>query len=171
MALKLGKKQNKIKRVVKKTAQPSSAPVHQHRAESSDFNLPSGRYFEGVGRRKVAVARVRLYESEGDSLVNNQLVTEYFSAIQGINKLYTKPFVVTNTVGKFAITAQISGSGISAQLDALIHGISRALVEHDPENRALLKQASLLSRDPRMKETRKPGRGGKARRKRQSPKR
>jgi len=96
---------------------------------------------------------------------------DYFASIANAANYYTKPFDLTGTKGKFAVTVTVKGSGISAQLDAMIHGISRALVEYSGDYRALLKKSSLLTRDDRMKETRKIGNGGKARRKRQSPKR
>ncbi len=171
MALKLGKKQNRVKKIIKKANQTSSRPVGADNAANPNLNLPKGRFTEGVGRRKVAIARVRLYESKGDFIVNDQLVTDYFAGVMNVAKIYNQPFVVTNTKDKFAVSVKVNGSGLTAQLEAMVHGIARALVEYDPENRPLLKQAGLLTRDPRMKETRKPGRGGKARRKRQSPKR
>lgn len=171
MALKLGKKQNRVKKIIKKASQTNVRAAGADSAVNSNLNLPTGRFTEGLGRRKVAIARVRLYESKGDFVVNGQLVTDYFAGVMNVVKLYNQPFEITNTKDKFAVTVKVSGSGLPAQLEAMVHGIARALVEYDPENRPLLKQAGLLTRDPRMKETRKPGRGGKARRKRQSPKR
>lgn len=135
------------------------------------LKYPEGEYVEGIGRRKVATARVRIYKSSGDYIVNNTLVSEYFADIPLAEKLYQEPFVLTKTQGDFSVTAVISGSGKSAQLGALTHGLSRALEKFNPEFRPFLKESGLLSRDDRMKETRKPGKGGKARRKRQSPKR
>lgn len=174
MALKLSKKQNKAQKVIKKvsTTKTAKKPV-QAASLSADPNIsvPVGKYTQAVGRRKVAVARVRLYESEGDFVVNNLLARDYFRNITNASVYYNRPFEITNTKDKFAVTVKVTGSGTSSQLDAVIHGISRALVEYDPENRVLLKSAGLLTRDSRMKETRKIGTGGKARRKRQSPKR
>jgi ribosomal protein S9 len=86
-------------------------------------------------------------------------------------KIFNQPFELTGTQGKFAVTVKVSGSGVRAQLGAVTHGLSRALVKFDESFRALLKEESMLTRDSRMKESRKPGRGGKARRKRQSPRR
>ncbi len=170
MALKLNKKQNKVKKIIKKANQPGSKPDAETKA-NPNINMPTGRFTEAVGRRKVASARVRLYEAAGEFVVNDQMVSDYFSSIAGAKKIYNVPFELTNSVDKYAVTVRVSGSGLSSQLDAMVHGIARALVEFDPENRALLKPAGLLTRDPRMKETRKPGRGGSARRKRQSPRR
>ena len=177
MAMKMKKKrQSKIQPVIKKPAKKSAdkpAVEEQTAAEqlANNFKLPGTKYVEGVGRRKVATARVRIYEGEGDLVVNNKLAKEYFQAIEMAPALYNKPFEVTNTQGKYAMTAQVTGSGIRSQLGAVIHGLSRALVKHNPEFRIFLKGAGFLTRDDRMKETRKIGMGGKARRKRQSPKR
>lgn len=174
MALKLSKKQNKVKKIIKKASAPqTSKKVSQSAVANIDPNitLATGKYTEAIGRRKVANARVRLYENDGDFVVNNLLVGDYFRNISNAHVYYNKPFELTNTKDKFGIIVKVSGSGIASQLDAMIHGISRALVEYDPENRPLLKSAGLLTRDSRMKETRKIGTGGKARRKRQSPKR
>jgi small subunit ribosomal protein S9 len=172
MALKLSKKQNKVKKVIKKAAPSVKRPAQVEVATlDPNINLPTGKYTDAIGRRKVATARVRIYESDGDFVVNNRLVDEYFATISNAKAYYNRPFELTNTKGKFSVTVKVNGSGTSSQLDAIIHGIARALVKFDPENRALLKTAGLLTRDSRMKETRKIGMGGKARRKRQSPKR
>ncbi|MGB9911394.1 MAG: 30S ribosomal protein S9 [Microgenomates group bacterium] len=124
-----------------------------------------------VGRRKEAVARVRLYRGKGEIIVNDLPISQYFPG--EVNKaLYLKPFVVTKTEGKYYATIKVEGGGKSAQLGAVIHGLARAL---DKENRELyhssLKKAGLLTRDPRAKERRKPGQMSKARKKKQSPKR
>lgn len=131
----------------------------------------SKKYVSAVGRRKSAVARVRLYSGSGETLVNGKPITEYFSG--EISKVaYLKPFVVTNTLGKYYATVKVEGSGKESQLDAFVHGLSRAL---DKENKKLhhhfLKEHGLLTRDSRERERRKPGLGGKARRRKQSPKR
>ncbi|MFH2118743.1 MAG: 30S ribosomal protein S9 [Candidatus Paceibacterota bacterium] len=173
MAMKMRKKhQQSIKRVVKK--QPTKLAVAAKNAPEQkvvEFKIPKVKYTEGVGRRKVATARVRIYEGDGDFVVNDLLVSKYFHSIPNAVILYNKPFELTGTKGKFAVTARVSGSGIRSQLGALLHGLSRALVAKNPEFRIFLKEAGLLTRDDRMKETRKIGMGGKARRKRQSPKR
>jgi small subunit ribosomal protein S9 len=170
MALKLTKKSGKIQKVVKK-ATLSRSSSRQSVPVESQVALPTGEYTEGIGRRKVATARVRLYHTAGDFVVNGKVVGQYFSNLPIASSMYNKPLDMTGTKGKFAISAVISGSGTSAQLGALIHGMSRALVAFDPSHRDVLKKAGYLTRDDRMKETRKIGSGGKARRKRQSPKR
>lgn len=128
-------------------------------------------YTYAVGRRKTATSRTRLYAKDGDLLVNQQPAGQYFSSKKAQAR-YLEPFKVTSTLGKFSFSAKIEGSGKSGQLDALVHGLARALSKFDEEAyRSLLKKAGLLTRDPRMKERRKAGKGGKARRTKQSPKR
>ncbi len=167
MALKL-KKNNKVQKIVKKV-QPQVAV--SNKAVAQNVTYPTGEYIEATGRRKVASARVRLYQSKGDFVVNEKIVGSYFGTVKNADRRYLLPFVLTGTEQKFSVVAKINGSGVASQLDALLHGISRALVKFNPEYRTLLKEAGLLTRDDRMKETRKVGSGGKARRKRQSPKR
>jgi small subunit ribosomal protein S9 len=84
---------------------------------------------------------------------------------------FMKPFILTRTQQTAYVTAKIEGSGIASQEDALIHGIARALVKLDEAHKIVLRKAGLLTRDARMKESRKIGTGGKARRVKQSPKR
>jgi len=128
-------------------------------------------YIATVGRRKTASARVRLFRKSGDMMVNDMPVGKYFTGAIAQTK-YMKPFEVTSTVGKFSFTAKVEGSGKMSQLGAVVHAISRALVKLDTDAyKSSLKKAGLLTRDPRMKESRKVGKGGSARRTKQSPKR
>ncbi len=168
------KKNKQMKQVVKQIKQAerqSRSDSLANQSSNQDLTYPKSEYFEGIGRRKVASARVRIYKEKADYIVNDQLVADYFRSIPFALRKYTLPFKVTKTLGDFSVTAQVGGSGLAAQLDALVHGIARALLKYDPHLRPFLKKEGLLTRDPRMKETRKPGRGGKARAKRQSPKR
>ncbi len=135
------------------------------------------QYIYALGRRKEARARVRLYTQkkvpgfEYDFVVNGLRVAEYFPGLSNKAK-YLKPLVITDTLGKVAISVRVEGSGKSGQLGAVIHGLARALDKYDREAyHQLLKKAGLLRRDPRKKERRKVGTGGKARRQKQSPKR
>lgn len=128
-------------------------------------------YTYAVGRRKKAVARVRLFQKKGDSLINGKKYQEYFPGNLN-HKHLLNPLTLTGTEGKFHFTAKVNGSGKNAQMDAVVHGISRALSIIDTDAyRPTLKKEGLLTRDSRMKESRKVGTGGKARRKKQSPKR
>ena len=128
-------------------------------------------YTYAVGRRKVANARVRLYQKKGDMTVNGMPAGQYF-AFNGAAEKYTLPFKLTNTLDKYSFSAKVVGSGKKAQLDAVVHGIARALnLLDEAAHRPVLKKYGLLTRDSRMKESRKTGQGGRARRKKQSPKR
>lgn len=124
-----------------------------------------------VGRRKESVARIRLISGLGHVLVNGKPGEEYFSSVLEKKSLF-KPFELTQTLKEFGATILVTGGGINSQLDAVIHGIARALSKANSEKfRTVLKQAGLLTRDPRAKERRKYGLAGKARAKKQSPKR
>ena len=173
MARKLTKKNTKIQKVVKKIKPIVATPksTSSAAATTAAMVIPKGEYTEGVGRRKTATARVRIYETPGDFMVNGRVVGQYFANMLNGPALYQLPFEVTGTKNQFAVTAIVTGSGVSAQLRAVVHGLARALVAHNPTWRKALKDQGLLERDDRMKETRKIGTGGKARRKRQSPKR
>ncbi|MBI3954703.1 30S ribosomal protein S9 [Candidatus Collierbacteria bacterium] len=133
---------------------------------------PKGKILsKGLGRRRSAVAKVRLISGKQEIVINNKPASIYWS-LPDLQSLYLKPFLITDTLKKYSATAVIKGSGTMGQIGAFVHAAARALAEVDPENyRPLLKKHGLLTRDPRMKETRKVGRGGKARHKKQSPKR
>jgi len=143
-------------------------------------------YYEAIGRRKQSVARVRLYlvkKSATETLVGKLKIKagEIFINSKPIDetsfKAYKKKFlsqalVLTKNEDRFAVSIIVKGGGTTGQLDAMVHGISRALLLVDNDGyRPLLKANGLLTRDPRKKETRKVGTGGKARRMKQSPKR
>jgi len=116
-----------------------------------------------TGRRKTAIARVWLTPGSGNVAVNKMPVADYFGNIYFEPKV-SKPFAVTETTDKFDIQATVTGGGKSAQVDALVHGIARALQDRDPDMRMPLKKAGLLTRDPRAKERKKYGqRGARAR--------
>jgi len=122
------------------------------------------------GRRKEAAARVRLYAGKGEILVNNKPIGKYFPS-EAAKTEYLKPFHITETLDKYYATIHVEGSGVSGQLGAVVHGISRALNEADKKYRPILKRAGLLTRDSRVKERRKYGLAQKARKGKQSPKR
>ena len=123
-----------------------------------------------VGRRKTAVARVRLIMGKSPVVVNNKPAHEYFRHPLFVETL-NRPFVLTETQEKYTATVRVKGSGLSGQLGAVVHGIARALASVSPAYRKILKDAGLLTRDSRAKESRKYGLAGKARKKKQSPKR
>ena len=124
--------------------------------------MDADRYY-GTGKRKNAIARVWIKPGKGDILVNKRSVSSYFPR-ETLKMIIQQPFEVTGTVGRFDVYATVKGGGKSSQVDALVHGISRALQESDSELRQLLKKAGLLTRDPRSKERKKYGqRGARAR--------
>lgn len=128
-------------------------------------------YTYAVGRRKSAVATVKLFKGTGDSTVNSSPVSHYFLQAAAVVD-YTKPFVVTDTKDKYYFQATVTGGGKEGQLDALVLAISRALKIIDELNfKPLLRTAGLLTVDSRVRERRMVGTGGKARRQKQSPKR
>jgi small subunit ribosomal protein S9 len=114
------------------------------------------KYFFGLGRRKSAVAKVRLYPGRGTIRVNNLDVSKYFNK-PFESKYVSAPFDITNLFGKFDISAFVIGGGSSSQLEAVRHGITRALLIYDAGLRHLLRQAGFVTRDPRSKERKKPG--------------
>ena len=113
-------------------------------------------YFYGTGRRKKSVARVRIYPGTGEITINGRSIDDYFG-LETLKLIVNQPFSVTGTTGKFDIVANVTGGGISGQAGAIRHGVARALLNVDAENRAALKAAGLLTRDPRMKERKKYG--------------
>ena len=113
-------------------------------------------YFYGTGRRKKSVARVRIVPGSGAITVNGRDIDDYFG-LETLKLIVNQPFGVTETAGKFDIIATVKGGGISGQAGAIRHGISRALLEAQPELRPALKAEGFLTRDPRMKERKKYG--------------
>lgn len=129
------------------------------------------KYTYAVGRRRQAVARVRLLKGKDQSMVNEMPIGKYFRTELAKVK-WGMPFDLTETAGKYYVTVRVVGGGLQGQLDAVVHGIARAFAKLDPEKyRLVLKKAGLLTRDARTRERRKVGTGGKARRQKQSPKR
>ncbi len=147
-------------------------------------NSTNKEFIYAVGRRKSAVARVRLYKTvkpgllwndakieKGKVLVNGKPAAEYFSG-DVMEAFYKEPFVATNTLDKYGVTIKVVGGGLKGQLEAAILGISRVLSEIDVEKfRPILKKKGMLTRDSRVRQRRTVGTGGKSRRQKQSPKR
>ncbi len=115
--------------------------------------------FSAVGRRKTSVARVRLLTGTGEIVVNKKPISEFFSRAI-LQTIVRQPLELTKTGGQFNVMANVRGGGISGQAGAIRHGISRALLDFDPELRPALKKAGFLTRDPRMKERKKYGQKG-----------
>lgn len=112
--------------------------------------------FNAVGRRKKAVARVRLVAGEGKIIINKREIDDYFG-LETLKMTVRQPLALTNAGGSFDILVNVCGGGLTGQAGAIRHGISRALCKADPELRGALKKAGFLTRDPRMKERKKYG--------------
>jgi small subunit ribosomal protein S9 len=117
-----------------------------------------GAYYYGTGRRKTAVARVRLYPSGGDGviMVNGRSADEYFQR-ETLMQTVRSPLRILELGNRFSISAKVVGGGVSGQAGAVRHGIARALIRADEEFRPTLRKNGFLTRDPRMKERKKYG--------------
>lgn len=114
-------------------------------------------YYYGTGKRKTSVARVRLYKNgKGDITINDKVGTEYLTPSSLINTVIV-PLKLTSLTKKFDISVKVQGGGKVSQAEAVRHGVSRALLKYDESLRTTLKKAGLLTRDPRVKERKKPG--------------
>jgi small subunit ribosomal protein S9 len=113
-------------------------------------------FHEGTGRRKTAIARVRLLAGEGEVVVNGRSLEDHFGNAVDLADIMM-PFRVTGTEGHFNAMIKVQGGGHHGQAGAIRHGIARAILQSDPAARVPLRQAGLLSRDPRMKERKKYG--------------
>ena len=114
-------------------------------------------YLYGTGRRKSSVARVRLYQGgTGKITINDRDIDDYFG-LETLKLIVRQPLEATGTVGTCDIVATVTGGGVAGQAGAIRRGLARALLEVNPEYRAVLKKAGLLTRDPRMKERKQYG--------------
>jgi len=121
------------------------------------MEIKQGRYHYGTGRRKSAVARVRLYPGSGNITVNGKSVREYFGGRSYHQTNIQLPLRLTATLERYDAVIKVVGGGVSGQAGAVRHGIARALVRSDDELRPVLKRAHLLTRDARVKERKKVG--------------
>ena len=113
-------------------------------------------YYYGTGRRKNAIARVRLTEGSGKITINGKDIEEFFG-METLKVIARQPLTVTNTTSKYDVIVKVTGGGFTGQAGAIRHGIARALNEAKIEFRPALKQNGFLTRDPRMKERKKYG--------------
>lgn len=117
--------------------------------------MTENKYY-GTGRRKNAVARVWLVPGSGNFSINQRGLEEYFGK-KTLEMIVRRPLELTSTLSKYDVIATVKGGGVSGQAGAVRHGIARALVQADAENRPVLKAAGLMTRDPRMTERKKYG--------------
>jgi small subunit ribosomal protein S9 len=133
-------------------------------------NTSKNSYIRTLGRRKSAIATIKLFSGKGESMVNKLDLIKYFPT-KTEKIIYEKPFEVTKTLGKYYYLAKIDGGGKTGQVQALSLAISRALIKINELFKPDLRNAGLLTVDSRVKERRMVGTGGKSRRQKQSPKR
>ncbi len=133
------------------TAQSATLPQQPQPAAQAQPH-----YYYGLGRRKCAVAQVRLYPGEGNIIVNGLPAREYFGR-QTLEALIQQPLRAVDVLGSFNVVARVQGGGKSGQAGAVRLGIARALLAVDEANRRALRAVGLLTRDPRAKERKKPG--------------
>ena len=113
-------------------------------------------YFYGTGRRKTAVAQVRLLPGNGAIIINGVPYEELFSSHEH-RRVIVQPLLVTESLNKYNAMIKVNGGGVSGQSGAISHGIARALVRSDESLKPVLRQNGLLTRDPRVRERKKPG--------------
>ena len=127
------------------------------RVEGKEADLTEQEeYYYGTGKRKTAIARVRLYPGDGALIVNDKPFEEIFTTI-GLKQLILEPLKLTDTLDKFRVVVKVEGGGVSGQAAAIRHGISRALLKANEAFKPLLRSQGLLTRDPRTKERKKYG--------------
>lgn len=139
----------------KETAQPRAEDLGAGIKQEASSKKPE-RYIEAVGRRKTAIARVRLFTRSGEFSVNGKLYSDYFPTM-ALQKTVEDAFKKMKLWERFRVSALVSGGGIRAQAEAIRHGLARCLINFNPDFRKRLKKAGFLTRDPRMKERKKFG--------------
>jgi len=112
--------------------------------------------YYGTGRRKKSVARVYLVPGKGNITINKRSIDEYLG-LETLKVIVRQPLTATNTLDQYDVLVTVKGGGYTGQAGAIRHGIARALLQVDDEKRPILKKAGYLTRDPRMKERKKPG--------------
>jgi len=120
------------------------------------INQDQTRYSYGTGRRKTAVARVRIYPGDGTAVINDREPLRHFGRRE-LEQAALRPLQISGMADRFRVSVKVVGGGVSGQAGAVAHGLARALCAWDPELRGPLKAAGLMTRDPRMKERKKPG--------------
>ncbi|MBM3257732.1 MAG: 30S ribosomal protein S9 [Candidatus Nealsonbacteria bacterium] len=146
----------KVKKEKKETVKKvKKAPAKK--AVKEPAKLKVAKYFEGIGRRKTSVARVRISLQKEKTFSINGKTSENYFPTKDLQRIILSPLSLADSSDKFQVSVKVRGGGISSQAEAVRHGLSRALVLFDPELRKRLKQAGFLKRDPRMRERKKFG--------------
>ena len=108
------------------------------------------QYYYGTGSRKTAIARVRIFTGKGKVTINDKDIAK-------TDPIYLEPLVITGLINKFDISVKVRGGGVISQIEAIRHGVARAIVEFNKEYKPTLRKAGFMTRDPRKKERKKPG--------------
>ncbi len=146
-------KKQEVKKTVKKTKETTGAKTEKVSVKKT---LSSAKYIRTVGRRKTAVAQVRLYfPGKGEFVINDKKASDFFSE-DNLNTIL-QPLKTCSKIKDFDFTVIVKGGGSFGQIEAIRHGVARALLKYDPELKAVLKTNGYLTRDPRQKERKKPG--------------
>ncbi|MEA3452965.1 MAG: 30S ribosomal protein S9 [Patescibacteria group bacterium] len=146
-----------VKKPVKKAVKSTKKTVVKSKKSVKAKTSQTKRYIEAVGRRKTAVARVRIWTKSGEEfLINEKKYQDYFPPIES-QKIVLSPIEIINSKEKFKVSAKVKGGGSHSQAEAVRHGLARTLIKFDPELRTQLKKAGFLTRDPRMRERKKFG--------------
>lgn len=153
---KTASKQDKIIKAEVHTAPGAENSAEKDVVDSEASPKKPERYIEAVGRRKTAIARVRLFTRPGDFSVNGKPYSEYFPTM-ALHKIAEEALKKMKLWERFRVSVRISGGGIRAQAEAIRHGLARCLINFNPDFRKRLKKAGFLTRDPRMKERKKFG--------------
>lgn len=114
-------------------------------------------YFEGIGRRKEATARVRVMKGTGQFVVNTKTANEYFPRTGDMTRVLSTFEAVGESDGQYDVSVMVNGGGVTGQVDAVVLGLARALVKMNPDLRPPLREGGFLTRDARVKERKKPG--------------
>ena len=132
-----------------------NASLENKKIEKTKMNFKDSKY--ATGRRKKSIAKIWIKRGSGKIYVNDKQMTEYFKR-QNHQMIVSKPLQVSNRLTEFDVRCKVKGGGLSGQAGAIIHGISRALLKHEPELKAVLKKEKLTTRDSRSVERKKFGR-------------
>jgi len=151
------KKISKNNEVEKETEELLKESVVSSSAPKMFQGMPKAQYWYGLGRRKTAKAQVRLYEGNGLFVINGKTPNDYFGGFGNLVNLSLSPLVLLGNLGKFDTYVKVSGGGLSGQAEAIRLGIARALLVYNSEFRPNLRKAGFLTRNPRVKERKKPG--------------
>jgi small subunit ribosomal protein S9 len=148
-------KKETVKKTVIKKEVIKETPVTEKKENKKV--LVSGKFIQAIGRRKTAVAQIRMFEKgDGEILVNGVPAENYFKKEENLS-IILQPLKAVSKLKDFNFTIIVKGGGFLGQLEATRHGIARALVKYDPEFKTILKTSGYITRDPRQKERKKPG--------------